>query len=60
MPKQEPSLTWTATAIAQDDVEVFTFSWKTYADELQKRLTPDEQRQLIDAMKQNAAEHFWH
>jgi hypothetical protein len=60
MPKQEPSLAWTATAIAQGDVEVFTFSWKTYTDELQKRLAPDEQRQLIDAMKQNAAEHFWH
>jgi CRP-like cAMP-binding protein len=60
MPKQDPALVWSATAIAQGDTEVLTFSWKNYATKLQERLTQDEQRLLIDAMKQNAAEHFWH
>lgn len=60
MPKQDPSQTWTATAIAQGDVEVFTFSWKTFTAKLQERLTSDEQRRLVDSMKRNAAGHFWY
>lgn len=60
MPKYEPGLTWRATAIAQNNVEAFTFSWKTYTGKLQERLTAEEQRQMVDSMKQNASEHFWH
>ncbi len=60
MPKQDPALVWSASAIAQGPVEVLSFSWTNYAAKLQERLTNDEQRRLVDAMKQNAAEHVWH
>ncbi|HNR33132.1 MAG TPA: cyclic nucleotide-binding domain-containing protein [Candidatus Hydrogenedentes bacterium] len=60
MPKHEPALEWTATAIAKGAVELLTFSWQQYIARLQKRLTADEQRRLIEAMKSNAAAHFWH
>lgn len=60
MPKHDPSLTWSAKAVAQGMVNMLTFSWQQYTARLQKRLTAEEQRRLIDAMKTNAAAHFWH
>lgn len=60
MPKHEPGLTWTVTATAQTDAELLKFSWLQYTAKLQQRLTHDEQRKLIDAMKANAAAHVWH
>lgn len=60
MPKHEPGLTWSVTATAPADAELLKFSWLQYAAKLQKRLTNDEQRQLIDAMKANAPAHIWH
>lgn len=60
MPKHDPALVWSAAAIAQGPVEVLMFQWTNYTAKLQERLTNEEQRQLVDAMKQNAAEHVWH
>ncbi len=60
MPKRDASLRWTATAVAQDDVEMLTFSWYNYTKRLDKRLSREEQHKLIESMKQNAAAHFWH
>ncbi len=60
MPKHDPSLTWSAKAVAQGAVRMLAFSWQQYLARLQKRLTADEQRSLIEAMKANAAAHFWH
>ena len=60
MPKHEPGLAWTASAIAQSDADILKFSWLQYTGKLQQRLTGDELRRLIEAMKANAAAHFWH
>lgn len=60
MPKHEPGLAWSVTATAQTGVELLKFSWLQYTAKLQQRLTHDEQRKLIDAMKANAAAHLWH
>jgi hypothetical protein len=60
MPKDEPRQQWTATATAVDEVELFSFSWKTYIGKIRERLSPDEQTKLIESMKHNAQEHFWH
>jgi len=60
MPRHEPDLRWTATATAQDDVELLTFSWQEYGARMRDRITSDERRQLTDSMKENATAHFWH
>lgn len=59
MPKHDASLRWSATAIAQGDVELFTFSWQTYTKKLEERLTRDERRQLVESIKNNGKSHFW-
>ena len=60
MPKDKPGRRWTATASAQGEVEMLTFSWQTFTKKLDQRLTRDEQQTLVDSMRQNAKAHFWH
>ena len=60
MPRFDPDLRWTATAAAQGKVELLKFSWVEYVKRLQQRLTPQEQRQVADAIGANVREHFVH
>ena len=60
MPRFDPDLRWTATAAAQGKVELLKFSWVDYVKRLQQRLTPQEQRQVADAIGANVREHFVH
>ncbi len=60
MPTNEPRQQWSATAMAVDEVELFVFSWKEYIGRIRERLTTEEQTCLIESMKQNGQEHFWH
>ena len=60
MPKNDPSLRWTATATARGAVEMLTFSWQTFTKKLEQRLARDEQQLLIESMRQNSSAHFWH
>src|SRR5690606_18560055 len=58
--KNEKGADWTATAMAKGQAEVLRFSWDDYADQLVSRLSPEEQRQFVASLKNNAAKHFWH
>ena len=60
MPKNDPSLLWTAEAIAVGEVVTYQFNWTAYLAQIQKRLSPGEQQQMIEAMKMNGKEHLWH
>jgi CRP-like cAMP-binding protein len=60
MMKNDPNLRWTATATAQGDVEMLTFSWQAFTKKLEQRLTREEQQMLIESIRQNANAHFWH
>lgn len=59
MPKNEPDLTWSATGTAQGDVSILSFSWRAYTAQLEEHLTDDELSSVVEAMRRNAAEHFW-
>ncbi len=59
MPKPDPALLWTATASAEEGVEVLSFSWNSYTRKLD-RLSKDDQRAFVASMKAHAGEHFWH
>lgn len=60
MPKNDPSLLWTADATAAGEATTYRFHWPTYLEHIQRRLSPTEQQQMIEAMKANAKEHLWH
>ncbi len=60
IPQNDPSLKWTATAIALDSVEVLIFSWEAYLMMLKRQISHDERELVKGSMKENSKEHLWH
>ena len=51
---------WSGTASASGETEILKFSWPDYINALVKRLSKDDQANLVKSIKSNAAKHFWH
>ncbi len=58
--KSEEPPKWSATAIAIEPARILQFSWGQYTRRLAKRLSKDDQKALIQSIKNNASKHFWH
>ncbi|HPO15897.1 MAG TPA: hypothetical protein PLI09_20815 [Candidatus Hydrogenedentes bacterium] len=60
LPKFEPELRWTCTAVVKGNVEIHRFSWLVFMNLLEKRLQPAEFHAVRDALALYAKDHFTH
>ncbi|MBM3289521.1 MAG: hypothetical protein FJY92_05160 [Candidatus Hydrogenedentes bacterium] len=58
MPRFEPGLLWSATAVAQGETHVLRFSWQEYMALIERRLSTAELKQFIQALDTNSPRHF--
>jgi len=60
MPEFDPELRWSASAVAQGQVELLRFSWLVYNKLLEQRLSEADRQQLVAAIKAAGKACFMH
>jgi len=60
MPNHKADRLWSASARANGDAQVLTFSWIEYDKKLRERLSNNELKLFFESLKLNAKRHFWH